>query len=130
MTNAGRVVELALRNRNTECRKDPRVPPQWTPGRVTLDDGRPSDACSELIRSTDVELLPREPRACLLKYLDLSYVDYVSQDALAAVLRASCGVNDLRVKDYYGEEWRVSGSGEPTRCAAANEPRSPPDSPR
>ena len=50
---------------------------------------------------------------------------------LVAVMRASCGVNDLRVKDYYGEEWRVSrGSGEPTRCAAANEPRSAPDSPR
>ena len=69
--------------------------------------------------------------ACKLKYLDLSYVDYVSQDALVAVMRASCGVNDLRVKDYYGEEWRVSrGSGEPTRCASANEPRSAPDSPR
>jgi hypothetical protein len=135
LTNAGIVwLELALRNRNTVWRKEARLPPQWTAvdhRNATLDDGRPSDACSELIRSTDVELLPREPRACMLKYLDLSYVDYVSQDALAAVLRASCGVNDLRVKDYYGEEWRVSrGSGEPTRCAAANEPRSAPDSPR
>ena len=130
LTNKGAAwVELALRNRNTESRK-PHVPPQWTLGRVTLDDGRPSEWCSELMRITDFEPL-REARACLLKYLDLSYVDYVSQDALAAVLRASCGVNDLRVKDYYGEEWRVSGgSGEPTRCAAANEPRSAPDSPR
>ena len=67
----------------------------------------------------------------MLAFLDLSWVDYVSEVALKAVLRASLGRNDLRVRDYYGEEWRVSrGSGEPKRCAAANEPRSAPDSPR
>ena len=110
----------------------------WSLGE-RVDDGR-SAACTEPANlrsasSTDLPvaefLLLKEPRARKLKYLDISYVDYVSQDALVAVMRASCGVNDLRVKDYYGEEWRVSrGSGEPTRCAAANEPRSAPDSPR
>ena len=134
-------LEMALRNRNVERRAG---------GGVFLgesvDDGRPSAACTELmkLRSTSSrdltvgefqegvnDTLLKEPRARKLKYLDISYVDYVTQDVLAAVMRASCGVNDLRVKDYYGEEWRVSrGSGEPTRCAAANEPRSPPDSPR
>ena len=123
-------LEMGLRNRNAEWRRH-------SPLDETVDDGRPSAACTELmkLRSTDMPvgdlLLVKEPRACKLKYLDLSYVDYVTQDVLVAVMRASCGVNDLRVKDYYGEEWRVSrGSGEPTRCAAANEPRSAPDSPR
>ena len=89
----------------------------------------PSPACLELMQLRGTaqwsELL-EEPRAFGLELLDLSYCDYISQDALTAVLRASrWGRSDLRVRDYYGEYWRVRLFGDIKQCATANEPRSP-----
>ena len=70
--------------------------------------------------------LLEEPRAYGLELLDLSYCDYVSHDALVAVLRASWLARaELRVRDYYCEYWRVRLFGEIKQCATANEPRSP-----
>ena len=112
-TNKGAAwVELALRNQGAGGTQEP-----------------PSPACLELMQLRGTaqwsELL-EEPRAYRLELLDLSYCDYVSHDALVAVLRASWLARaELRVRDYYGEYWRVRLFGDIKQCATANEPRSP-----
>ena len=58
--------------------------------------------------------------------MDAAGLRVISTTGMVAVLRASWLARaELRVRDYYGEYWRVRLFGEIKQCATANEPRSP-----
>ena len=107
-TNKGAAwVELALRNQGEETREPPSPVPR-------------ADAVAGHQWSEFLE----EPRA-RLELLDLSYCDYVSHDALVAVLRASRWLAATSAFATTTASIGASAYGDIKQCAAANEPRSP-----